>query len=266
MLVSCCPPKLKNSLKSKFTEDGNNNKLGDIYLKINRNLLKCQDAERRNQLLLQNKVEIVHALENMPLTRHDLDALVCDSFLLRIDDKELLSVTLHGQFWEKGATGVGNRSFTRTFILMPPVTITETGWKAIITNDMWNIRNYNALPLPPQEPVSTSTEIHSPNTSLTLQAQQSLPSPLPSFPLQSPSLLQSPPVTQSLPSLPQFSPVTLPEYVQREMVTKFMGVTNLKQEYAVSCLVQSNFNYDDALFRFTVAQSENKIPMDAFRN
>jgi len=231
--------------------------------------------ERRNQLLLQSKVEIVHVLKNMPHTRHDLDALVCDSFLLCIGDKELLSVTLHGQFWEKGTTGVGiNRSFTRTFILMPPAR-TETEWKAIITNDMWNIRNYSALPLPPQEPVS-STEINSPNTSLTLQAQQSLPPslpslPLPSFPLQSPSLspspslLQSPPLTQSLPS-PQFSPVALPEYLQRDIVAKFMGVTNLKQEYAVSCLVQNNFNYDDALYRFTVAQSENKIPMDAFRN
>jgi len=128
------------------------------YLQMNRNLLKVHDTGRRNETLLHGKFPIVSFLSKLPETEHDMAEIICDSVLLDIASNQILSVTVHGNFWEPAVSV--NRTFSRTFLLTPTAPDSKAfqeGFKAIITNEMWAIYPYVGS-LPNTEDVVTEGE------------------------------------------------------------------------------------------------------------
>lgn len=123
--------KLKLTLADKSSFGRQTGHSIKFYEPFNRNLLQVFSAEERQKFLKSN-ADIVSFIKNMPATKHALGDLVIDSHLLYLNNEQVqdtlmtltslqvLSVTMHGIFWEilGPAEGV-NRNFSRVFLLKP---------------------------------------------------------------------------------------------------------------------------------------------------
>lgn len=121
---------------------------------------------KRHETMHKGRVDIVGALKKLPNTRHSLDdlkveavrclarlsaLLLCSQplrqFVLEGQPIQLLSIHVHGHFWDVG-TEV-KRSFNRVILLTPAGPHTrafQSGWPALIVNDMLTIHNYLGAP------------------------------------------------------------------------------------------------------------------------
>ena len=88
----------------------------DAYLKESRNLKRIDDAQRRNRLLHQGKVDIVAFINRLPKTAHDLTSLVVD---VPVASDHLIVASVTGLYREREQQQKTIRYFQRVFIIVP---------------------------------------------------------------------------------------------------------------------------------------------------
>jgi nuclear RNA export factor len=215
----------------KQFKKGNKDSLQD-YIVNSRNLIKVTDAEQRAQKVAKGRLDIVHFLKSLPHTMHDLNSFVLDEFLIKNTPATvpLLSVTLHGHFWEKKGLAEGiNRSFDRTFILAPSQSASKAaqmGWPAVIVNEMYNVKAYLGVAKPAEQPQTAAP------------------------------IMPAAPTTLAATSL---APQQGLDVMQKSLVEKLMFITKLKQFFAVQCLEQVKWNYEAALNLYYEAEKSGRI-------
>ena len=95
----------------------------------NRNLLRITNANIRNKLLKQGKLNIVAALTSLPETNHVKESFTID---IPVCSEALMTFVVNGLFTDKRKMVF---SFCRNFTIIPH----GTGW--VIINDLWTIGN-----------------------------------------------------------------------------------------------------------------------------
>lgn len=230
------------STSSKHFSEKGRQDITQKYKSCSRNLTLTKDLDRKVSMLKLGRIEILHHLNTLPQTRHSLDDLRVDAFLVKqLGTTQVLCITIHGYFWESASNT--NRSYDRTFLLTPVVpnsTAAQQGWPATIMNDILHIRSYVASP-----PVVESSP------------SQSAAQPTP----QSPQTLQ-PPVSL----LGQHTPtVTSPVQQTNEddlKIQQIMRATCLKPEWAKICLQQNGGDLNRAFEAFNTLKAQNAITAD----
>ncbi|XKL64931.1 hypothetical protein PGB90_005017 [Kerria lacca] len=207
------------------------------YISESRNLKKVSKFERRSKLLHVGKMEIVRFLNTLPKTQHDLSSFNVD---LTVFTPNLISLCICGVFRETDVAQEVKSScikaFSRTFVLIP---IANGGFN--IVNDMLTITNATdqQLEMAFQPQPSTSVQVNSPN---------------------SVNFTQTPPIANVAPMNPQEAELNR----KREMVTALAMQTGMNLMWAEKCLVETNWDINNAMYAFTEFNKLGKIPMEAF--
>lgn len=216
------------------------------YIPNSRNLKKVSQERTRMQRLSLGAEQISKVFSSLPGTSHSPDLAMETMMYPQING---MMITIHGDFNEKSQPQVQSnekrrgpradlqkRSFDRTWIIVPGG---NSG--LLIVSDLLLIRNYcgnkgwstTTAQLPPQgqpiTPVGSASGV--------------------------PPLSTSSPIPQ--PPLSGHSPI------QNEMAMKVQKETNLKPEFVIMLLEQSNWDYDTAGRNFMA--NRGNIPSDAFQ-
>ncbi|KAL6042527.1 U1 small nuclear ribonucleoprotein [Balamuthia mandrillaris] len=245
--------------EGKKKQHENKEKLKD-YVKLSRNFLVVEDIDQRQELIQRGRADIVHFLQQLPNTLHDLSTgFTVDAFALpSVGNLQLIHVAIHGTFWEVDV-GV-NRSFDRTFILTPAPSQSrahQLGVPLLVVNDQLHLRPYLGQSLQPASSAALSASSSTTTTSTTASALPMMGSP-------------------SSSALFSFSPVSSPSAQARrgsgsaaaassnDLITKLSYVTDLTPAFAKQCLETNEWDYNKALANFYELKAQNAIPPEAF--
>ncbi len=169
-------------------------------------------------LLKVGQLQAVHALSELPKTRHDTKAFVADVFTVpQSSGPALLSVALRGTFIEVATNNI--RAFHRIFLLTPPTQdAAAKQWPALIVNDQLFIGDVigQAPPNPLALMMGGGGSGGSGGSGGGGQLQLNL----------------------QMPS---------PQQQQQAMVSQLVSVTGIPPNDAGNILSQQNWNYDNAL-------------------
>ena len=146
-------------------------------------------------------------------------------------------ITVHGEFDEMDvSTGQSkkHRSFDRTFVIGPGG---QSGVR--IVSDMWTIRAYGGYEAFKPEEQNSVQQIHNVDV------------PLPT----------NVPVQQNAAPIEQSTGMAAE---QEKMVAEVTRLTNMKPEFSMQCLVETNWNFEGAMAAFNSARAEGKIPASSF--
>ncbi|TFK35547.1 hypothetical protein BDQ12DRAFT_725837 [Crucibulum laeve] len=172
---------------------------------------------------------VMKAIGQLPATRHEIagppERFCVDAFPVVCGTGMGLMVIVHGQFTEVGAEGI--RSFDRTFILAPADEGTrarQDGWDVMILSDQWTIRSYSSHEAWTPGPMLVQAELKPKASKQTYDATK----------------------------LSQDQQAVLAQLseVQRNVVLKLIGRTNLNVKFAVDCLVPNGWDLEQAVKNF----------------
>lgn len=223
------------------------------YIPNSRNLKKVSQEKSRMQRLFVGNEQISKAFMSLPGTEHSPDLAMETMMYPQING---MMITIHGQLQEKsqpqiqgekrrGVKGeLQQRSFDRTWVIVPGG---SSG--LLVVSDLLMLRNFcgnKGWNVPQQVPQVS-------------QISQQAPHGTPITPVASAGSVPQQPLSTSSPvgGFPNQTPM------QSEMAMKVQKETNLKPEFVVMLLEQSNWDYATAGRNF-VANRAN-IPSDAFQ-
>ena len=203
-------------------------------LNENRNLLRHKDYSSKVSLLKQGKVNIVSALDSFPKTKHEFDTMTID---IPFYQSFLFVVVINGVYRElikKNAL----RSFCRTFFLVPQ------GDGHVIVNDLLLLMNATVKQVQDRNPKTNQQQFGSSSSTRELE------------------LLQDDMMTEAV--RPTSSILRRTISSNDGIISNLMQVTGMNRQYAVKCLEDFNYNYEQALATFQNLKSQNLIPPEAF--
>jgi nuclear RNA export factor len=195
--------------------------------------------------------DVVKAIVNLPITKHDLNGppenFCVDAFPVLEGQRLLLNV--HGQFTECGTEGI--RSFDRTFILAiaPEGSRAKTnGWDVVILSDQWRIRAYSSPAAWKPGPMLVQAQPSSRHRALPIAPSSGINQ------TEGNVVLSMPPDQRELLA-------SIPE-PQQKLVIKLCQETRLNVKYSVDCLTSNQWDFDRAVLNFD--QVKATLPPDAF--
>lgn len=204
------------------------------YVFHSRNLKKVNKFEHITKLLHWGRDEIVRFLNTLPKTQHDLSNMTVD---LLIYTPQMISLCVCGVFYEIESTSP-IRAFSRTFILTPTV----SGYNII--SDMLSITDAskevatNALSSPVLALAASPQHLE-----LNVQAEITPCSPIgESTPIRSSQELDE----------------------KRRMINSLSEQTGMNLKWSEKCLLETDWNLNNALFAFNKFHKSNQIPPEAF--
>lgn len=216
------------------------------YIPNSRNLKKVSQERSRMQRLSLGPENISKIFLSLPRTEHNPDLAMETMMYPQING---MMITIHGDFNEKGQSQAQNekrrgpkgelqqRSFDRTWIIVPGG---NSG--LLIVSDLLMIRNYCG------------------NKGWSSTPQQIPSQSQPITPVVSASGISQQPLSTSSPTPPVAAGHTP---MQNEMAMKVQKETNLKPEFVIMLLEQSNWDYDTAGRNFMA--NRGSIPNNAFQ-
>ncbi|KAK3927135.1 Nuclear RNA export factor 1 [Frankliniella fusca] len=201
------------------------------YKANNRNLKQVMDLDRRVRLLMCGHEEIMKHLCSLPASQHDPHSFAVDLLLFT---PQLIQLCVCGVFREtRGAAHLPLRAFSRSLIIVPQ------GQGFCIVNETITITN------------ATNAQSNAAfKTSLVPVA------PAPSV---------SAPVVPLVPV--PVSPVGVSNQdieAKRQMVQHVATTTGMNLVWSEKCLLESNWNLEQALFAFGEYHRQGTIPEEAF--
>ncbi|XP_026271577.1 nuclear RNA export factor 1 [Frankliniella occidentalis] len=201
------------------------------YKSNNRNLKQVMDLDRRVRLLMCGHEEIMKHLCSLPASQHDPNSFAVDLLLYT---PQLIQLCVCGVFREaRGTAHSPMRAFSRSLIIVPQ------GQGFCIVNETITVTN------------ATSAQANAAfKTSLVPVA----PAPLVSAPV--------------VPLVPvPVSPVGIVNQdleAKRQMVEHVVRTTGMNLIWSEKCLLESNWNLEQALFAFAEYHRQGSIPEEAF--
>ncbi|XP_013192505.1 nuclear RNA export factor 1 [Amyelois transitella] len=117
------------------------------YISSSRNIIKVSERESRRRYLKTGRLQVVSFLSELPKTKHDLMGFAVD---LLVFTPTMIVLSMNGLFKETATSGNPNRSFHRTFVIVP-----NAGGGFCVINDMLFITN----PVEEQEEKAFSTGV-----------------------------------------------------------------------------------------------------------
>lgn len=109
------------------------------YVPYCHNLLRLKDVDKRETLIYQGGINIINSMLQLPASNHKSFTII-EAFA---QTQNVLSVYLQGTFIE--CDSGTERSFVRLLLLTTAdPKATQTGWLAVITNDMLHLRNVDS--------------------------------------------------------------------------------------------------------------------------
>ncbi|BES93086.1 Nuclear RNA export factor [Nesidiocoris tenuis] len=202
------------------------------YMSENRNLKRVTHEERRLKLLKIGKPAIVDYFKNFPQTVHDPATFVVD---LVFFTPELIQLVVGGLYREKDKFNEGSpiKYFNRSFIIVP------VGAGFCIVNEELTL----LYPTPAQIKLMSSKL-----KDLTDSGPSSAALAGPSVPAQA--------ATNGLDN---------DILAKQRLVTELAAKTQMNLAWSEKCLVETNWNAEQAMFAFCQLRDTGKIPPEAFQ-
>eukprot|EP01114_Cavostelium_apophysatum_P016533 TRINITY_DN4725_c0_g1_i1.p1 TRINITY_DN4725_c0_g1~~TRINITY_DN4725_c0_g1_i1.p1 ORF type:complete len:612 (+),score=142.05 TRINITY_DN4725_c0_g1_i1:148-1983(+) len=225
---------INNRTKQKLYKNAGKNAAADFYRNNNRNFQTVKDQKRRDTFVHTGRVDIIHFMNSMPLTKHKPEDLRVDAFVMQNLGQPILTIQIHGSFVEPATST--SRSYDRTFLLSPAApnsTAATQGWPAVILNEQLHVRDHETQMPAPSPPNSGPNVPGSPASNI-------VANPITSPPVLNPTL----------------------EPMKQQMVEKLMLATKLKPMFAKQCLDENGWNFDKAVEVFMTLQSRGALRPD----
>jgi len=203
------------------------------FYTLSRNLKRLNNASIRERLLKVGKVNIISALETLPVTTHDPAAFTVD---VTFASDALMNFTVHGLFKEANAKSEKPDIFhcSHHFVTVPQ------GQGIVVLNE--------------QMCISRATRVQSDSAFRN-------PAPTPSS-----SAVQNNAVPV-LPAAVASSAVAVPgadQALKEQMVAEFSRQSNMNVEWSSKCLLENDWAYEKAAAMFLDLHNQGKIPPEAF--
>jgi len=216
MSLTCSPPGHSSSAARM-----------DAYLKESRNLKRIDDAQRRNRLLHQGKVDIVAFINRLPKTAHDLTSLVVD---VPVASDHLIVASVTGLYREREQQQKTIRYFQRVFIIVP----FNNGF--CIVNEQFHVMcatseqaknafKEPAVVQPPVAPVAVAPAVNGVN-------------------------------------LNTWNPAAVDP--KQQLINDFSLQSGMNQQWASKCLEENNWDFETARNVFNGLFKSNMVPPEAF--
>lgn len=225
------------------------------YTPNSRNLKKISQEKSRMQRLSIGQELISKAFMALPATNHNTDLSIETMMLPSMGG---MIITIHGSFEEKAQPQIQvekrrqkptleKRSFDRTWVIVPGG---PSG--LLIVSDMLMVRSFCANQCWSNNPPQSSTPL--PMTPLNTNTPVGTPSPS-----------VGPAMNNALPPQPPAAAAAggARTPMQNELAMRVQKETNLKPEFVVMLLEQSNWDYETAGRNFMANRAS--IPPDAFQ-
>lgn len=230
----------------------------------NRNLMRINAPKIRNQNLHHGSGSILACLKKLPKTSHplnDASKFMVDAWVLpnnvigaRLKGEEkpeaLLWINVHGEYAEAPSQGI--RSFDRMFAVAPTPpesAAAAAGWPCVILSDHLVVRHYSSPSawLPDSLPTGEVTQ----EQTAALQANQPAPGAVNGG--------------AALPNhLQGQAPAAGLNEQQHAMSLQLAAQTGLIYGFAVQCLQENGWDYNNALGNFEALKAGGGIPPQAF--
>jgi len=222
------------SLDCYFNPGDANSQLG-IYMQESRNLQRVSNSDRRARLLRRGKTRIMELLSSLPSSQHYPASFTVD---LVIFTPQLIQLFVTGVFKEEVPKKQAlYRYFSRAFVIIP------AGTGFCIVNEQLTI-----VP-------ASQDQIRKIKLKETAASASSSTGVAPAPAAGASSNVGGPP--------PPAPPVPDLE-TKHQMVTALSVKTGMNLPWSEKCLVETNWNFDQAVFAFMEIQKQGTIPPEAF--
>jgi nuclear RNA export factor len=200
--------------------------------------LRVKDIAHRNKLLKSGKIQIVSALCDMPLTRHEADSFQID---VPFCNNAFVLVVVNGVYRELIKKAQPLRAFCRTFYIVPQ------GSGFVIVNDLLVLTNATVAQIQKYGKTVASVGASDKAMSDTIESTTKWKG--------------GPGVGVSGGAHALTSPTI---NVNEDVIQRFMALTHMNRSFATQCLEENGFNIDKAFEVYMGLKAQNAIPSEAF--
>ena len=216
-------------------------KFAERLITESRNLRFVKDYNQRNKLIKNGKIQVVSAISEMPMTRHEPDSFKID---VPFYNNQFVLIVINGVFRELFKKQEPLRAFCRTFYIVPQ------GQGFVIVNDLLLITS------------ATVKQIQTFGKSKAMAQQSAADKAMADFERPSSSGIKS----RLGPAMsgPPMEAMPTQQTMRDRVLAQFMSATQMNRSFAMQCLEENGFDLNASMDVFLKLKEQNAIPSEAF--